>query len=249
MKNKKLICTRKDKQIYLCDDKVVKVFDYEYNTAMVLNEALNHARIEETELNVPSLLEVSKREGKWAITLSYVKGKTLAQLMEENPEQTDKYLNQFVDIQLWIHKQSSPLLTKQKDKMSRKIDLTDLDSATKYELHTRLEALPRHRKVCHGDFNPSNVIIDNDGTPYIIDWSHATQGNASMDVARTYLLFYLDNKQDLAEKYLDLFCSKTNTDKRYVQKCIPIVAATQLVKGNKEEREFLLKWINVVDYE
>src|SRR5699024_7496206 len=162
------------------------------NTAMVLNEALNHARIEETEVNVPSLLEVSKREGKWAITLSYVKGKTLAQLMEEHPEEIDKYLNKFVEIQLWIHKQVSQLLTKQKDKMSRKIDMTDLDDATKYELHTRLEALPRHKKVCHGDFNPSNVIIDNDGTPFVIDWSHATQGNASMDVARTYLLFYLE---------------------------------------------------------
>src|SRR5699024_6368504 len=105
MSKEKLIVTRKDKQIYLADDKIIKVFDYEYNTAMVLNEALNHARIEETEVNVPSLLEVSKREGKWAITLSYVKGKTLAQLMEEHPEEIDKYLNKFVEIQLWIHKQ------------------------------------------------------------------------------------------------------------------------------------------------
>ena len=43
-------------------------------------------------------------------------------------------------------------------------------------LHTRLESMPKHNKVCHGDFNPSNVIITDDGTPYIIDWSHATQG-------------------------------------------------------------------------
>ena len=30
--------------------------------------------------------------------------------------------------------------------------------------------------------NPIEVIY---GTPYIIDWSHVTQGNASADVART----------------------------------------------------------------
>ena len=43
--------------------------------------------------------------------------------------------------------------------MNRKIDMADIDAATRYDLHTRLEGMPRHDKVCHGDFNPSNVII------------------------------------------------------------------------------------------
>ena len=52
-----------------------------------------------------------------------------------------------------------------------------------------------------------------------------------------------------AEKYLDLFCKKSGTDKKYVQKWLPIVAASQSVKGNAKEREFLLSWVSVVDYE
>ena len=72
--------------------------------------------------------------------------------------------------------------------MNRKISQADLDATTRYDLHTRLEGMPKHNKVCHGDFRPSNVIISEDGTPYVIDWSHATQGNASADAARTYLL-------------------------------------------------------------
>ena len=54
---------------------------------------------------------------------------------------------------------------------------------------------------------------------------------------------------NIAEKYLDLFCLKSDTAKQYVQKWVPIVAASQLVKGKKEEREFLLHWVDVVDYE
>ena len=46
-----------------------------------------------------------------------------------------------------------------------------------------------------------------------------------------------------------MFCQKSDIDKRYVQKWMPIVAASQSVKGNLEEREFLLRWANVVDYE
>ena len=109
--------------------------------------------------------------------------------------------------------------------------------------------MPKHNKVCHGDFNPSNIIITESGIPYIIDWAHVTQGNASADVARTYLLFCLAGDRELADKYLDLFCEKSNTEKRYVQKWMPIVAASQSVKGRPEEREFLHSWTNVVDYE
>ena len=54
---------------------------------------------------------------------------------------------------------------------------------------------------------------------------------------------------DGAKKYLDLFCKKSNTAKQYVQKWMPIVAASQSVKGNEKEREFLLSWVDVVDYE
>ena len=133
--------------------------------------------------------------------------------------------------------------------MNRKISESSLDATTRYELHTRLEGMPKHKKVCHGDFNPSNIVITPEGKPYIIDWNHATQGNASADIARTYLLFCLENKNELAEKYLDLFCKKSDTAKQYVQKWMPIVAASQSVKGNEHEREFLLRWADVVDYE
>ena len=133
--------------------------------------------------------------------------------------------------------------------MNRKISATDLDATTRYELHTRLEGMPKHDKVCHGDFNPSNIIVNEKGIPYIIDWSHATQGNASADVARTYLLFNLKGEKENADKYLDLFCEKSDTAKQYIQKWLPIVAASQSVKGNAEERDFLLSWVNVVDYE
>ena len=49
--------------------------------------------------------------------------------------------------------------------------------------------------------------------------------------------------------YLKLFCDKSNTAKKYIQSWLPVVAASQSVKGNPEEREFLLNWVNVVDYE
>ena len=249
MKLDRVIAVRNNKTIYRDGDRAIKVFNAEYSKADVLNEALNQARIEETGLNIPKVLEVTMIDGKWAIVSEFIKGKTLAQLMEENEEKKDEYINLLVDLQMAVHAKTCPLLNKLKDKMNRKIAETDLDATTRYDLHTRLEGMPKHNKVCHGDFNPSNIIITEDGTPYILDWSHATQGNASADVARTYLLFMLKGDFDGAELYLNLFCEKSGTAKKYVQKWMPIVAASQSVKGNEKEREFLLSWTNVVDYE
>ena len=249
MKLEKIIAVRNNKTIYRDGDKSIKVFNEGFSKADVLNEALNQARIEGTGLNIPNILEVTMIEGKWAIVSEFIKGKTLAQLMEEDPEKKDEYLALLVDLQLEMHIKTCAHLNKLKDKMNRKISESTLDATTRYDLHTRLEGMPKHNKVCHGDFNPSNIIITEDGTPYILDWSHATQGNASADAARTYLLFWLNGDIEGAKKYLDLFCEKSNTAKQYVQKWMPIVAASQSLKGNEHEREFLLSWVNVVDYE
>ena len=249
MKLDRVIAVRNSKTIYRDGDKCVKVFNNDYSKADVLNEALNQARIEETGLNIPKINSVTTVDGKWAIVSEYISGKTLAQLMEENPEKKDEYLELFVDLQMKVHSMTAPALNSLKDKMDKKISMADLDATTRYDLHTRLYAMPKHNKVCHGDFNPSNIIITEDGTPYILDWSHATRGNASADVARTYLLFWLSGDIEGAKKYLKLFCEKSDTAKQYVESWMPIVAASQSVKGKPEEREFLLSWVNVVDYE
>ena len=245
----RVIAVRNNKTIYRDGDRCIKVFSPEYSKADVLNEALNQARIELEGITIPKVLEVTMVDGKWAIVSEYIKGKTLAQLMAQDEDNKAKYVELLVDLQIGVHQHTCAHLSKLKDKMSRKIAETDFDATTRYDLHTRLESMPKHNKVCHGDFNPSNIIIAEDGTPYILDWSHATQGNASADVARTYLLFCLSGDTESANLYLDLFCSKTNTAKQYVQKWMPIVAASQSTKGNEEERALLSEWVGVVDYQ
>ncbi len=249
MKLDNVIAVRDTKKVYRDGDLTIKVFDADYSKSDVLNEALNQSRVEETGLNIPKVLEVTKVDGKWAIVSEFIMGTTLAELMEKNPEKMDEYLQMFVELQMKVHSKTCPMLNKLKDKMKGKISQADVNDNVRYELHTRLEGMPKHTKVCHGDFNPSNIIITESGMPYIIDWAHATQGNASADVARTYLLFRLAGKDALAEKYLDMFCEKSKTEKKYVQKWLPIVAASQSVKGKPEERDFLHGWVDVVDYE
>ena len=237
------------KKLYRDGDRLIKSFDESYSKAGILNEALNQARVEETELNIPKVLGVTVVEGRWSLIWEYIDGETLEALMHKHPEKEDEYLNFFVDLQIRMSSERVPLLGHLRDKMHMKISASAYPATVRYDLHMRLDGLPRHNKLCHGDFQPSNVVITPDGTPYIIDWSHATQGNGSADAARTYLIFKLQGKDELAEKYLRLFCTKTDTAIQYVQRVLPIVAASQSVKHKPEEAEFLAKWVNVCDWQ
>ena len=249
MKLDNIIAERKTKTVYRDGDRIVKLFIEGYSKSAVLNEALNQARVEEIGIKIPKLLEVTMINNRWAIVMENISGKTVAELVEEKPENIDEYIDMFIDIQLNILSNKAPLLTRLKDKMKRKITETNIiKENTKYELLQRLEGMPTHYNLCHGDFNPSNVIISDNRDVYVIDWAHVTQGNASADAARTFLIFSLNDNNELAEKYLNRFSEKSGIDKKNIQRWIPIVAATQLTKENEDEKEFLEKWIDVVEY-
>lgn len=245
------IVERKTKEVYRDGDKTIKLFVENYSKAAILNEALNQARVEEgTDLCVPKLVEVSKIDNRWALVSEYVEGTPLDKLMMEHPEKEDEYLNWFVDIQLYILSKHVPLLNRIKDKYKRLInDADNINNDTRYELLQRLDGMKDHTKLCHGDYNPSNVIIKPNGEACIIDWAHVTQGNASADAARTYLLFSIDGKEELADKYLNLFSEKSGIEKSNIQKWIPIVAAARKAKNIAEEQEFLSKWTDIIEFQ
>lgn len=246
-----LIAKRKNKEIFAENDTIIKLYNEGHSQSDILNEALNQSRVEEySNINVPKLIEVKKIDNRWAIVSEKVNGYTISELLKNNPEAEDEYLNLFVDIQLIILSNEVPLLNRIKEKFTRKLEnATNIDENTKYELLQRLQGMKNHNKLCHGDFHPSNVIVTEDESIYVIDWAHVTQGNASADAARTYLLFSIDKKEALAEKYLNLFAEKSGIPKENIQRWIPIVAATQMTKNIPEEQAFLSKWINVVDFE
>ena len=122
MKTENILATRAHKVIYRDGDTAVKVFDANFPKTDVLNEALNQARVEETGLDIPKIHSVNVTEdGKWCIVSDYVEGKTLEQIMEEDPANLEKYMKEFVALQLEVHSKRAPLLNKLKDKWDSKI--------------------------------------------------------------------------------------------------------------------------------
>ena len=103
--------------------------------------------------------------------MDLIEGDTLEDLMKKHPENADRYLEDMVDLQLKVHQEKMPKLSKLKDKLTRLINSLDtISDSIKYELLTRLDSMPKHVKLCHGNFVPANIIINDKGT-YIVDLS------------------------------------------------------------------------------
>lgn len=249
-KLEKLISEGVTVDVYESGKYAVKLFKADCPKTIVFYEALLTAKAEETGLNVPVIHEIEVVDGRWAIAYQLIKGKTLLDLMEEQPEHRDEYIEDMVELQLSVHAKSIVGIVRLKEMLRSEIEgLNEIDHIKKYELLTRLDSTPKHAKLCHGNFGPENIIVTDDDEVYILDWAGAATGNASADVARTYLKLSLVSTE-MAEKYMNLFCEKTGTSKKYVQEWLPIMAASTLAKGfyTKEERELLLTWLDVVDY-
>ena len=239
----RVIAVRNNKTVYRDGDRCIKTFNGEYSKTDVLSEALCQARVEQIGLNVPKILEVTMIDGRWAIVSEYVRGKTLAQLMEQNPERKEAYIDLLTELQLSVHQKTAPVPERLADKLRRRLSQLRADETTRKALKRHIEAMPECSTLCHGDFNPSNIILTESEVPYILDWSQATLGDAAVDAACTYLYFRFGGEAAEAERYLDSFCRKSHVARQDVQKWIPVVAGLRLVRGDPSECERFLKSI------
>ena len=142
MADKKVLLKRPNKEIYVEGDMLVKKFDKSFKKSDILNEAINQMRVAEAGLNVPEIYDIRLESDGYSIVMQYIDGKSLEELMKEEPKKADEYLTKFVEVQRDMHKYNVPLLNRTKEKFTRKLYEANIDGNIKYELLMRLEGMP-----------------------------------------------------------------------------------------------------------
>lgn len=120
-----------------------------------------------------------------------------------------------------------------------------LNKKQKRDLLKELNKIDYTAYLCHGDLHPFNVLIDEkkDET-IIIDWVDASAGDIRADVYRTYLLLSGSN-QELADLYVNQYCSTSEITQDEVFQWGPIIAGARLFEVVPSENKQRL--INVVN--
>ena len=170
MADRQIIEQKSYKTVYREGNVIVKEFSASHPKSDVFNEAYIHACVEDAGVPVSKLLGVNPSNGGWAISLEFVEGQTLEELMKAHPERTDEYLEKLVDIQIETGAYRVRNLRNTRVKMEDAIKtLTAIDASTRYELLQRIHGMAQHTKLCHGDLVPSNIVLREDGRYCILD--------------------------------------------------------------------------------
>ena len=177
--------------LYLLDNRIVKVFK-EY---LPYTESFYEAKKQEFAylcgLDVPKIFEVTEIKGRQAIIMEYIKGQTVGNLLNKNPELTECFIDVCVNVQQKIHNVvvKSDLLEPMSEKLQRQIKSgSSLNNKQKESLLRRMDSMIFEPRLCHGDFHPFNLIMNNEKVT-IIDWVDSSVGNVEADVYQSYLLF------------------------------------------------------------
>ncbi|WP_417898047.1 aminoglycoside phosphotransferase family protein [Bacillus haimaensis] len=230
MINDKPIATGNTAVIYLQENNAIKIFRDHLPASAPMNEANKQQLAYDSGLRVPKVLEVTKVEGRHALVMEYVNGKTLGQLVTENRERLEYYMGLSVDIQREIHSKKIDSLEPMKEKLVRQIQSVGcLDAEVKAALLEKIGSMTFESRLCHGDYHLYNLIQTDDGVA-IIDWVDASSGDIRADVYRSYLL-YSQVSEELAQMYVKLYCEKSGLVKEEIFAWAPIVAAARLAEN------------------
>jgi aminoglycoside phosphotransferase (APT) family kinase protein len=223
--------------------RVLKLYRSSTRKPMAFREAALHAAVEAMALPVPAVWGVLEVSGRWGIVFDRVGEGSFAERMREDPSVIPECLHALARLHARIHDQRAREIRNLKSNLATKIAGTGLlDEPLKQILLGRLADMPDGDCLSHGDFHPINVLGQNT-RPMVIDWPDASCGDPAADVCRSYLLLKL-HAEDIAEPYLDAYCSVTNMPRTKILDWLPYVAAARLAEDVPDDFPRLLEIVH-----
>ncbi|WHY31561.1 aminoglycoside phosphotransferase family protein [Bacillus wiedmannii] len=228
-------------EIYLCDNKVVKLFEQYLPNTESLYEAQKQKYAYSRDLHVPKVFEVTEIQGRQAIIMEYVEGESVGELLLNNLNKAEYYINICVNEQKKIHaiRVNTDEIESMRERLERQIkSVHKLDKKQKKSILNKLHSIKFEPRLCHGDFHPFNLILSEKNVN-IIDWVDACSGDIRADVFRTYLL-YTQSYIELAEMYLRIYCSNTELTRDEIFQWAPIMIAARFSEKVSPQNEVYL---------
>jgi aminoglycoside phosphotransferase (APT) family kinase protein len=141
----------------------------------------------------PRLIEVVEHEGRVGLVMERVEGADLLTLLQRGAWRLPALARTFASAHLDIHAVPAATdLPRQRDVLRARVGDADLPSSLRAHVLRLLDKLPDGDCLCHGDFNPGNVMISGSRGKgqkvAVIDWVNANRGRPVADYARTLLI-------------------------------------------------------------
>jgi len=178
-------------------------------------EYLNNCIAWECGISVPQPFDLIEVDGRPGIIVEHIIGETIMERFLKHAVISKTNENNQDDIRLTaqqLYKVHNTLfvgyeLPSQKSVIKYNImSVNYLSEHEKENVISLMDSLPSKHCMCHGDPNPGNIIIKNDGKAVLIDWMNATIGNPEADIAEYIIMIrYAVLPSDVPENIRTIF--------------------------------------------
>lgn len=241
-------------------DTVLKLYRSGWPAQEVEREFALVKTITSADIQTPQAHGVETLADRVGIVFDRIDGPSLLHVLLHNPADADHIARQLAALHAALHATRVGTLPDLKHRLAHKIEQAESAStALRAMALAGLRSLPEGDRLCHGDFHPDNVIL-NDGGPIVIDWVDATAGAPAADVARTLLLMRHGDTaagavqvdpviQELrgrfCRSYLDHYMTLVPVAEEEIERWLVPVTVGRLSDGSGPEEQAAL--LNVLD--
>ncbi len=195
--------------VYLLpDDTVCKLFHPEFSAEEILRESLVAECAYALGIRVPRPYGPVKAEGRMGIRSEFLKGKTLADILTDDPEQKEKMFPAYIRELRHFHETAADAenFVSAKELYLDKIEKlrgTDWYTAEELEKMRQLVlSVPDRSTLIYGDYHPKNILVKG-GELFFVDLGDLCIGHPVFDFAMIANTHYIIPKMNpvYAERY------------------------------------------------
>lgn len=239
----RIIAVRNNKTIYRDGSCTVKVFENSCSQPEIYREAYIQTLMRSIGLNVPKVQQVTEINGKTAIVSEYIRGRSMSDMISSYPEKCEEFSEILADAQYKISRKKASIRLL-KEFISDSLQKSGVSNDELNELTTLLNSFSQKNELLHGELIPQNIVITRDGTPYIIDWEYASQGDACYGHAATCISLLSDGNNQAVRYYLDTVYDKYSIASEDIVKWLPLASLTLSIGYFGDKRQFLLDHVH-----
>lgn len=240
-------------------DSAIKVFYKDNEKKEVFDEVYKMIHTEAAGIDAPKVLKVEEENGYWTIHMTLVSGKSLLfmiieAVMNKDMDRAGELIEHMAAFQAEINSKDIIGIPSCKEAVLDKIaENTVLSEKMKEKVMDYLRRLPDGNKICHGDFHPNQILVDENGGFKVIDWADMGAGTGASDAALTWLNLHhapmpVFSQTGLDELYLETYSKKSGIAKERILEWIPVEALVFLTNSPAAEgAEEIKKYIENIN--
>jgi aminoglycoside phosphotransferase (APT) family kinase protein len=137
---------------------------------------------------VPDVFGTVTADGRPGIIMERIDGHSLLERLASKPWDVGRVGSTLGRLHAEIHRILAPeVVPSTRSLLERALSSSLVPDDLSDQARDVLSRLPDGDRLCHGDFHPDNVLVEN-GREVVIDWTNLSRGDPHSDIARSLVL-------------------------------------------------------------